>query len=111
MSTVTRTRTVVVVGTRPRATAADVLGDVRAGDAAAVLVLGIEPSPAQRRFTAEALALASDRRFALDAELVAYPSWLAERLRFGDEVRVVARTGEARRWKLEPGPVLSPRDA
>jgi hypothetical protein len=111
MMTVTRTRTVVVVGTRPRATPGDVLGDVPPGGSAAVFVLGLEPSAAQRRFTAEALEMASDRRFVLDAELVVTPSGLVERLHGGDDVRVAARPRELRRWRIEPGPVLSPRDA
>jgi hypothetical protein len=111
MSTVTRTRTVVVVGTRPRLAPVDVLGDVPPGGAATVFVLGLDPTPGQRRFADEALAMADERGIVLTAELIPAPSWLAERLRGGDVVRIVARTGEARRWKLEPGPVLSPRDA
>jgi hypothetical protein len=110
MSTVTRTRTVVVVGTRPRTSPADVLDDVPPGEAAAVFVLGLDPSTEQRRFADQALAMAAERRFVLTAELIAAPSRLAERLRDGDVVRVVARNRETRRWRLEPGPVLSVRD-
>jgi hypothetical protein len=111
MSTVTRTRTVVVVGTRPRQSPIDVLGDVSSGEAATVFVLGLDPTPRQRRFADEALAMADERGIVLTAELVPAPSWLTDRLRGGDVVRIVARPGEARRWRLEPGPVLSPRDA
>jgi hypothetical protein len=55
--------------------------------------------------------MAADRRFMLTAELVAAPSRLVERLGDGDVVRVAARAREARRWRLEPGPVLSPGGA
>jgi hypothetical protein len=111
MSTVTRTRTVVIVGARPRLAPVDVLGDVPPGEAASVFVLGLDPTPGQRRFADEALAIADERGFMLTAELIAAPSWLGEQLREGDVVRIAARTREVRRWKLEPGPVLSPRDA
>jgi hypothetical protein len=107
MKTVTRTRLVVVVGRRQRSTAATVFGDLRPGEEAAVFVLGLNPTPAQRRLTDEALAIAAERRFAITAELIPAPSWLRERLRDGDEVRVVARDREARRWRIEPGPVVS----
>ena len=107
MSTVTRTRTVVVVGTRPRMTPAEALGDVQPGETAAVFVLGLDPSAGQRRFTDDALAMASGRRIELTAELIPAPTWLAERLQNGDEVRVVARPREARRWRIRPGSVVS----
>jgi hypothetical protein len=55
--------------------------------------------------------MAAERRFVLTAELVAAPSWLAERWREGDVVRVEARTREVRRWMLESGPALSVRGA
>jgi hypothetical protein len=111
MSTVTRTRTVVVVGTRPRTAPADVLGDVPPGETAAVFVLGLDPSSEQRRFADQALAMAADRRFILTAELIPAPSWLTERLRDGDVVRIVARNREVRRWRLRAGPLFSAPDA
>jgi hypothetical protein len=111
MSTVTDSRTVVVVGTRPRVAPAEVLGDVPPGEAATVFVLGLDPTPGQRRFADAALAMAEERGIVLTAELIPAPSSLAERLRGGDVVRIVARPGEVRRWRLEPGPVLSSRDA
>ena len=103
MSTVAMTRTVVVVGSRPRARAAEILGDVRPGEETAVYVLGLDPTPAQRRLTGEALAIAAERRFVLTAELVGDPTGLRERLREGDEVRVFARARESRRWRVEQG--------
>jgi hypothetical protein len=111
MRTVTRTRRVVVVGSRPRASALEIVGDVNAGDEAAVFVLGLDPTPSQRRLVDEALAMAAERRFELAAELIPAPSWLRRRLRDGDDVRVVARKREARRWKVLPGPAVSSPDA
>jgi hypothetical protein len=110
MRTVTRTRSVVVVGGHPRASAADVLGDLRPGEEAVVFVLGLDPTPCQRRLARAALELAAERRFDLTAELIPAPSWLEERLRSGDEVRVLARRQEARRWRVAPGPVLRAAD-
>jgi hypothetical protein len=107
MSTVTETRIVVVVGRRPRHAAAEVVADVRAGDEAVVLVLGLEPSTRQRRLVEDALALAAERGFVLTAELVPTPSRLSERLRSGDDVRVVARSAEKRRWRLDPAGVTA----
>jgi hypothetical protein len=107
MSTVALTRTVVVVGTRPRSTAAQALGAVRPGEAMAMFVLGVEPTRAQRRLTDEALLIAADRRFVLTVELVAAPSARRQRLHEGDEVRVLARPKEARRWGLAAAPALS----
>jgi hypothetical protein len=107
MKTVERTRTVVVVGKRPRSSAAEILGDLVPGDEAAVFVLGLDPTPGQRRLTEEALAMADERRIALTAELIPAPSWLVERLRHGDVVRVAAGRREARRWRIEPGPALT----
>jgi hypothetical protein len=101
MSTVTETRTVVVVGRRPRRSAADVLGDVRPGEEAAVFLLGLDPTPAQRRLTEDAIAMAADRRFLLTAELIPGASWLDERLRDGDDIRALTRRREARRWGIE----------
>jgi hypothetical protein len=111
MKTVTRTRLVVIVGKRPRSGATDVIGDVRPGEEAAVLVLGLDPTPAQRRLADEALAIAAERRFVITAELIPAPSWLRERLQDGDEVRIVAGRREARRWRIEPGPAVSVADA
>jgi hypothetical protein len=90
---------------------ADVLGDVQQGETAAVFVLGLDPSPRQRRFAEEALAMAALHRFELTAELIPAPSWLAGRLDEGDEVRVATRPREARRWRIVPGPVVSARGA
>jgi hypothetical protein len=110
MKTVTRSRTVVVVGSRPRASVQDVLGDLRPGEEAVVFVLGLDPTPGQRRLAHAAIELAGERRFVLTAELIPAPSWLEERLRIGDEVRVLARRHEARRWRIASGPVLSAAD-
>ncbi|MGZ8606510.1 MAG: hypothetical protein ACXWXQ_05620 [Actinomycetota bacterium] len=96
------------MGKRPWSSAADALGGVRRGEEAAVFVLGLDPTPGQRRITEEALAIAEERRFTLIAELIAAPPWLWERLRVGDQVRVLARRAEVRRWRVKPGPVLSP---
>jgi hypothetical protein len=107
MSTVTMARTVVVVGMRPRSSAAEALADVRPGEESAVLVLGLQPTPAQQRLMAEALSLAAERRFALSAELISAPAALRDRLLDGDEVRVLARPREARRWGITRSPTLS----
>ena len=107
MSVVAETRTVVVVGIRPRQSAAEILGDLRPGDEAAIFVLGLDPSPRQRRLTDEALALAVERRFVLTAELIPAPSWLRDRLQQGDQVRVIAGRREARRWRVGPGTGLN----
>jgi hypothetical protein len=111
MRTVTRTRIVVVVGAHPRISAEDVLGDVGPGEEAAVFVLGLDPTPGQRRLTGSALALAAERRFVLTAELIPASTWLRQRLRHGDEIRPVTRRREARRWGIEPGPVVNARGA
>jgi hypothetical protein len=99
MSAVTTTRTVVILGRGPRVTT-DVLGDVRPGEEAAVFVLGLEPTAAQRRLTETALAMAAERRFVLTAELIPTPSLLEERLRDGDRIQVLAARREARRWRI-----------
>jgi hypothetical protein len=111
MSTVTSTRTVVIVGTRPRVAPAEVLGDLRPGETAAVFVLGLDPSADQRRFTDDAFAIATERQLVLTAELVPATSWLEERLREGDDVRIAARPREARRWRIEPSTYLTARGA
>ncbi len=98
------TRTVVVVGKRPRISATELLGDVQSGEEAAVLVLGLDPTPAQRRLTESALELAAQRRIVLTAELIPTAGWLRERLRDTDTLRVVAGSREARRWRLERPP-------
>lgn len=110
MKTVTGTRTVVVVGKRPRRSAAELLGDVPPGGEAVVLVLGLTPTPQQRRLTELALAMAAERRFILTAELAPAPSWLRDRLRAGDDIRVVARPIETRRWGIASDRPLSARD-
>jgi hypothetical protein len=110
MSTVTSSRTVVVVGRRPRGSAADVLGAVRPGEEAALFLLGLDPTPQQRRLADEALALAAEHRFELTEELIPAPPWLWERLRDGDDLRWIIRPGEARRWKIGPGRDLSAHD-
>lgn len=99
MRTVTTTRTVVIVGRGPRATT-DVLGDVRPGEEAAVFILGLDPTPAQRRLAETALAMAAEHRFVLTAELVPTPSLLEERLRDGDRIQILARRRETRRWRI-----------
>lgn len=96
-------RTVVLVGARPGTTAMELFGDLRAGDEALLVVLGLEPTQQQRRLTDEALTMAAERRFVLTAELVPNRSRLLERLREGDELRVFARPRECRRWTSEPG--------
>jgi hypothetical protein len=106
MRTVSRTRTVVIVGARPRSAAAAALRDVGPGEEAAIHILGLDPTAAQRRFAAEALAIASEQRFHLTAELIPAPSWLRERLHEDDEVRALVGRREARRWRIEPGPRL-----
>jgi hypothetical protein len=111
MKTVTDTRTFVVVGARPRASAIDALGDVSAGGEAVVYVLGLHPTPGQQRVTQDALELAAERRFTLTAELVAGRSQLHERLREATIVRILAGRGERRRWDLAVGNQVNPHDA
>jgi hypothetical protein len=101
MRTVVRSRMIVILGTRPRTTAIELFGDLRPGDEGAVFVLGLDPSPGQRRFTDAALELAAERRFTLTAELIPASSWLSDRVGTDDRVRVVAGRREARRWKLD----------
>jgi len=100
MKTVSDMRTFVVVGAHPRASAIEALTDVPSGGEAVVFVLGLHPTPGQRRLTEEALALAAERRFTLTAELVSGRSQLHERLREATIVRVLAGRGERRRWDL-----------
>jgi hypothetical protein len=87
------------------------LGDVEPGEEAAVFVLGLAPTPRQLHLTEAALELAAERRFELTAELIPAPSRLRERLRVGDVVRLAAGRGEARRWRIESGPVVNASDA
>jgi hypothetical protein len=110
MKTVTDMRTFVVVGARPRSSAIDALGDLRAGAEAVLYVLGLHPSAGQQRLTQDALELAAERRFTLTAELIAGRSQLHERLREATIVRVLAGRGERRRWTLGRAPV-NPGDA
>jgi hypothetical protein len=102
---VTDTRTFVVVGARPRSSAIEALGDLRAGGEAVLYVLGLRPSIAQQRMTRDALELAAERRFTLTAELIAGRSQLHERLRDATIVRILAGRGERRRWTLGRDPV------
>jgi hypothetical protein len=111
MKTVTDTRTIVVIGARPRSSAIDALGDVPTGGEALVFVLGLHPSPGQQRLTQDALELASEHRFTLTAELVANRSQLHELLRGATIVRILAGRGERRRWSLDVGDQVNPGDA
>ena len=110
MTTVTDTRTIVVVGARPRSSAIDAFGDVPASGEAVLYLLGLHPSPGQQRLTQEALELAAERRFTLTAELIAGRSQLHERLREATTLRILAGRGERRRWSLGRVPV-NPDDA
>ena len=83
MSTVTDTRTLVVVGARPRRSALDALGDVPFGGEAMLVVLGLHPTPDQQRLTEDALTLAAERRFVLTAEMVGNREQLHDRVRQG----------------------------
>jgi hypothetical protein len=108
MSTVTETRTVVVVGRRPRRSAIDVLGDVLPGEG--VFVLGLDPTAAQRRLTEDALAMAAERRCHFTTELMPGAPWLEERLRDGDDIRALTRDGEARRFGSSRSSTLPTHD-
>jgi hypothetical protein len=109
MSTVTGTRTLVVVGARPRGSALDVLGDVPFGGEAVLVVLGLHPTPDQRRLTEDALTLAADQRFMLTAEMVGSREQLHDRVRRASVVRVAASRRERRRWNLaDPSPIRAP---
>jgi len=110
MKTVTDMRTFVVVGARPRSSAIDALGDLRAGGEAVLYVLGLHPSVGQQRLTQDAIELAAEHRFTLTAELIAGRSQLHERLREATIVRILASRGERRRWTLGRVPV-NPDDA
>jgi hypothetical protein len=100
MSTVTDTRTLVVVGARPRWSALDALGDVPFGGEAVLVALGLHPTPDQQRLTEDALMLAAERRFMLTAEMVGSREQLHDRVRKASVVRVAASRGERRRWNL-----------
>jgi hypothetical protein len=111
MRIVSSTRVVVVVGRRPRRSAAEALADVRPGQEAAVYILGLDPTAAQRRLASEAVSLAAERRVALTAELIPRASWLGDRLRSDDDVRVLARDRESRRWGIARERAVSRGDA
>jgi len=109
MKTVTETRTLVILGARPRTNASDTLGDVPAGGDAVLVVLGLHPTPDQQRLTEDALALAAERRFTLTAEMVGSRELLQERLRGATVVRIAAARGERRWWNLSsPDPISAP---
>ncbi len=96
----TDTRTLVVIGARPRRSAIDTLGDVPAGGEAVLVVLGLHPTPDQQRLTEDALTLAAERRFTLTAEMINHMEPLQDRLREATVVRIAAARGERRRWNL-----------
>lgn len=107
MRSVTDTRTLVVVGARPRSSAIDALGDIPIGGEAVVVVLGLHPTPDQQRLTEEALTLAAERRFTLTAEMIPSQAQLQDRLREATVVRIAAARGERRRWNLAD-PITAP---
>jgi len=100
MKTVTDTRTIVVVGTRPTARAAELFADVASGGEAILLSLGVRPTRAQQLVAEEALSLAAERRFVLTAETVADPATLGSRLHDAMNVLIAATRTESRRWNL-----------
>jgi hypothetical protein len=101
MNTVaTNTSTCVVLGTRTRASAIDLLRDVPPGGHADLLVLGLYPTESQRRVTEEALALAAERRFVLTAALVTRPEELVEVTQRATTLRIVVDRRERRIWGL-----------
>jgi hypothetical protein len=109
MRTVTQTRTLVILGARPRTSASDTLGDVPAGGDAVLVVLGLHPTPDQQRLTEDALTLAAERRFTLTAEMVGSRDKLQERLHEATVVRIAAARSERRRWNLSgPDPITAP---
>jgi hypothetical protein len=103
MQTVTRTRLVIVVGRRTRARAERLLRAVEPGAEVGVFVLGLRPTPAQLRFTEDALSLADTRRLSLTAELVPNATTLGVLLEDDDRVVVAAGGWEARRLRLVAG--------
>ncbi len=109
MRTVAGTRTLVVVGARPRRSALDALGDVPAGGEAVLVVLGLHPTADQQRLTEDALTLAADRRFTLTAEMVGSREPLHDRVGEASVVRIAASRGERRRWDLaDTSPIRAP---
>ena len=109
MRTVAGTRTLVVVGARPRRSALDALGDVPAGGEAVLVVLGLHPTADQQRLTEDALALAAERRFTLTAEMVGSREQLHDRVGEASVVRIAASRGERRRWDLaDASPIRAP---
>lgn len=101
MSTVaTKASTCVVLGTRARTSAIDLLGDVPPGGQADLLVLGVYPTEGQRRVTEQALALAAERRFVLTAALVTRPEELVDVTQRAATLRIVADRRERRFWGL-----------
>lgn len=109
MRTVSDTRTLVVVGARPRRNAIEVLGDVPAGGEAVLVVLGLRPTLDQQRLTEEALRLAAERRFTLTAEMSEGQERLMDRLREATVVRITAARRERHRWNLvDEGPLSAP---
>lgn len=109
MRTVAHTRTLVVVGARPRRSALDTLGDVPSGGDAVLVVLGLHPTFDQQRLTEDALTLAAERRFTLTAEMIGSREQLHDRLREASVVRIAASRGERRRWNLaDASPIRAP---
>ena len=109
MRTVPGTRTLVVVGARPRRSAIEVLGDVPAGGEAVLVVLGLRATLDQQRLTEEALGLAAERRFTLTAEISEGQERLMDRVREATVVRITAARRERRRWNLvDEGPLSAP---
>jgi hypothetical protein len=111
MRVVTDTRTLVVIGARPRRSAIDALGDVPAGGEAMLLVLGLRPTPDQQRLTEDSLTLAAERRFTLTAETVSSHGQLQDHLSEATVVRIAASRGERRRWNLAGPSAISALDA
>ena len=95
MRTVARTRTVLVVGKRARSATVDVLRRVHPGEEAAVLVLGLQPTPGQRRLSEEALAMAAERRFVLSDQLcvAVVPEGLHKRVELGFRLLALPSSG------------------
>lgn len=111
MRTVSRTRTLVVVGTRPRRSAIDTLGDVPTGGEAVLVALGLNPTPDQQRLTEDALTLAAERRFTLTAEMISSQAQLRDRLHEATVVRIAAGRGERRRWNLATADAITAHGA
>lgn len=99
MKVETDTRTAFILGRRAALDVAELRGLAVHGHDVLLVSIGFPPTGAQRRAVDDALELAAELRFRLDAVLVTDMADLDELLTGADEVRVVGSARERRRLK------------